>query len=75
MQISRPYVFPKRFIEENKHAFIKGEYICSASLILLVKFDNYFEHLIRTVKPMHYSKAIIRNKVGLHEMSFDRLIE
>ena len=45
--------------------------IFSASVIPLVTFAYSFEHLIKTMKRMHYSKAIIRAKVALQEMTFD----
>ena len=58
----------KPFHEENKHAFVKSNF--SASVILLVKFANSIEHLIQKVSFMHYSNAIIRNRVALQELSF-----
>ena len=47
------------------------QYISSAPVILLVKFANSFEYLIKTMQRMHYGKANIRTNVALQEMSFD----
>ena len=33
-----------------------------------------FEHLIKTMQRTHYSKAVIRTKFALQEVSFDWLI-
>ena len=46
------------------------QYISSAPVILIVKFANSFEHLIKTMQRMRYGKADIRTNVALQEMSF-----
>ena len=46
-------------------------YFSSALVILLVKFADVFEHLIKTMQRMHYGKANIRTNVALQEMPFD----
>ena len=49
----------------------QGQFISSVPVILLVKYANSFEHLIKTMQHMHYGKANIRTNVALQEMSFD----
>ena len=48
-----------------------SQIISSAPVILIVKFANSFEHLIKTMQRMHYGKVDIRTNVALQEMSFD----
>ena len=59
--------FQNHFYEE----IFQVQYISSAPVILLAKFANSFEHLIKTMQRMHYGKANIRTNVALQEMSFD----
>ena len=62
--------FQNIFMKRIKSNF-QVQYISSAPVILLVKFANSFEHLIKTMQCMHYCKANIRTNVALQEMSFD----
>ena len=54
------------------HAFVKFNVFFSALVIQLVMLDNSI--LIQTIQRMHYSKAAIRTKVALQEVSFGWLI-
>ena len=66
--------FKNHFYEENKHAIFKSQYISSAPVILLVKFANSFEHLIKTMRRMHYGKANIRTNVALQGYPLNKFL-
>ena len=44
-------------------------------MILMVKFANSFEHLIKTMQRMHYGKADIRTNVALLSLLIKFLFE
>ena len=68
-------LFKTIFYEENKHAFVKSNLFFSASYILLDMYANSIEHLIQAIWCMHFSKALMRTKVALQEVSFGWLID